>query len=70
MRGVEGSESERDIFRFKFIALHLWSGCSLFFFTLNPHDIHISLLLHYIGDRDQDVAHISLDWHEDEMASY
>ena len=31
LRGVEGSDSERDIFRFKFISLHLWSGCSLLF---------------------------------------
>ena len=32
LRGVEGSESERDMFRFKFVALHMWSGGSLLFF--------------------------------------
>jgi hypothetical protein len=51
LRGVEGSESERDIFRFKFIALHLWSGCSLLFFTLNPHDLHSPLLLVFLGQQ-------------------
>ena len=30
LRGVEGSDSERDIFRFKIIAVHLWSGCFCF----------------------------------------
>ena len=40
MRDVEGSEAERDTLRHKFLALRVWSGCSLFFITLNPHDHH------------------------------
>ena len=45
LRRVEGSEAERDVLRFKFGALRLWTGCSLLFFTLNPHDIHSPLLV-------------------------
>ena len=52
-RGVEGSESERNILRYKFGALRVWSGCSLLFFTLNPHDIHTPLLVYFIGDREE-----------------
>lgn len=61
MRGVEGSESERDIFRFKFISLHLWSGCSLLIFTLNPHDIKNPLLLVFLGQQGVQVEPISWD---------
>ena len=63
MRNVEGSESERDVLRFKFGALRLWSGSSLLFFTLNPHDIHTPLLVHFIGEREeeQQLERISLD---------
>ena len=53
LRRVEGSEAERDVLRFKFGALRLWTGCSLLFFTLNPHDIHSPLLVHFIGDREE-----------------
>ena len=70
LRGVEGSESERDIFRFKFIALHLWSGCSLLFWTLNPHDIKNPLLLVFLGNQGIQVERISLDWDDVEMAAY
>ena len=69
-RGVEGSESERDSFRFKFVALHLWSGCSLLFFTLNPHDIKNPLLLIFLGQQGVQVEPISLDWSDAEMAAY
>ena len=70
LRGVEGSESERDIFRFKFIGLHIWSGCSLLFFTLNPHDIHNPLLLVFLGPEGSQHERISLDWDDKEMARY
>ena len=67
LRGVEGSESERDIFRFKFISLHIWSGCSMLFWTMNPHDIKHPLLLVFLGHQGVDVERISLDWNDDEM---
>ena len=70
LRRVEGSEAERDVLRFKFGALRLWTGCSLLFFTLNPHDIHSPLLVHFIGDREEHVERVSLDWDDDEMAQY
>ena len=70
LRGVEGSESERDVFRFKFVALHLWSGSSLLFWTLNPHDIKNPLLLVFLGNQGVQVERISLDWDDDEMAAY
>ena len=53
LRTVEGSESERDLFRFKFAALRLWNGCSIVFFTLNPHDSQTPLLIHFIGEREE-----------------
>ena len=49
VRDVRGSESEKDVFRHKFKAMHMWNGCSLFFFTLNPHDIKNPLVLVYLG---------------------
>jgi len=72
LRNVEGSESERDVLRFKFSALRLWTGCSLFFFTLNPHDIHTPLLVYFIGEREEEthLERISLDWNDEEMADY
>ena len=70
LRGVEGSESERDMFRFKFVALHLWSGCSLLFFTLNPHDIKNPLLLVFLDHQGVHKQRISLDWNDEEMAAH
>ena len=70
IRNVEGSEGERDVLRFKFGALRLWSGCSLLFWTLNPHDIHTPLLVMFIGDREEQLERISLDWDDEEMAQY
>jgi len=70
LHSVEGSESEHRLLRYKFTALRIWNGCSLLFFTLNPHDIHNPLLIHFIGDRDKDLAQISLDWDDDDMTAY
>ena len=70
MRSVDGSDSQLTAYRYKFAALRLWNGCSLLFFTINPHDIHTPLLLYFIGDRDDGISHISLDWEDEEMASF
>ena len=70
LRNVEGSESYAASFRFKYAAMRLFNGCSFVFFTINPHDIHAPLLVHYVGDRDKSIAKISLDWDDDQMASF
>ena len=70
LRSVEGSEAEKEVLRFKFSALRLWSGCSLVWFTLNPHDIHTPLLVHFIGEREEELQRISLDWDDTTMAQY
>ncbi len=44
LRSVRGSEGERDALLYKFRAMHIWSGCSSLFFTLNPHDIRSPLI--------------------------
>jgi hypothetical protein len=45
LRDVEGSEAERDGFRYKFFAMRVWGGCSVLFLTLNPHDIQSQMLV-------------------------
>ena len=57
-RSVEGTESERDIFRFKFVALRIWNGCSLVFFTLNPHDIKSPLLVSFLGSAEEQIEQV------------
>ena len=70
LRNLEGTESYAAGFRYKYTAMRLWNGCSLVFFTINPHDIHAPLLLYYVGDRDTTIGKISLDWDDDQMASF
>ena len=70
LRRVEGSEAEQDVLRFRFRALRLWTGCSLLFVTLNPHDVRSPLLVHFIGNREKHVERVSLGWDDDEMAQY
>ncbi len=53
LRDVDGSEAARDTLRYQFVALRIWSGCSLLFFTLNPHDHHSPLLIYCIGEREE-----------------
>ena len=57
-RSVEGTESERDIFRFKFVALRIWNGCSLVFFTLNPHDNKSPLLVYFLGSAEEQIEEV------------
>ena len=47
-----------------------WSGCSLLFWTLNPHDIHTPLLVMFIEDREEQLERISLGWDDAQMAQY
>ena len=70
LRGVEGSESERAVFRMKFQALRIWNGCSFVFFTLNPHDLQSPLLLKFITEHRTQTEMISLDWSDDETSAY
>ena len=39
LRNVPGSEGEREYLWMKLCGLRIWNGCSIVFFTLNPHDI-------------------------------
>ena len=70
LRRVEGSEAEREVLRFKFGALRLWTGCSVLFFTLNPHDIHSPLLVHFIGEREEHLERVYFDLDDEEKAWY
>ena len=45
LRDVEGSEGEREVLWMKMLALRIWNGCSILFFTLNPHDFGDPLLV-------------------------
>ena len=70
MRDVEGSDAQRDTFRYKFAAMRAWSGCSFMFFTLNPHDIHNPLLIVFANTDNVHMERISLDWDDEEMKAY
>ena len=70
LRGVEGSETERQMFRFKFSVLRIWGGCSLLFLTVNPHDIQTPLLLVFTNGDNEEIERISLDWDDATMAAY
>ena len=41
-----------------------------FFFTLNPHDHHSPLLIYFVGDREEHLERLSLDWNDADMAAY
>ena len=70
LRGVEGSESERELFRLKFGAMRIWNGCSFIFFTLNPHDIKTPLLLAFLSERHTQIERVSLDWSDLDLTAY
>ena len=70
MRNVEGSEGERDMLWMIFTAMRVWNGCSLVFFTLNPHDIWNPLLVVFAGAEGWDMKKISLDWSDEEMNEF
>ena len=70
LRDVEGSEAERQTFRYKFMALRIWNGCSLLFFTLNPHDIKSQLLVKFANADEEHMERICLDWNDAEMEDY
>ena len=70
LRGVEGSESERELFRQKFQAMRIWNGCSFVFFTLNPHDTKTPLLVAFVSEHRTQIERVSLDWNDEEMAAY
>ena len=70
LRGVEGSESERAVFRLKFEALRTWNGCSFVFFTLNPHDLQSPLLVKFVTEHRTQTEMISLDWDDEATAQF
>ena len=70
LRDVEGSEAERGAFRYKFVALRIWNGCSFVFFTLNPHDIHNPLLIVFADANNFHLEKVSLDWGDADMREY
>ena len=70
LRGVYGSESGRDFFRLKCMAVHMWGGYSLFSFTLIPQDIKNPLMLVYIGAQGVLTERISLDWDDQTLSQY
>jgi len=70
LRDVEGSEAERDSFRHKFFGMRVWNGCSVLFFTLNPHDIGSPMLVVYANADKTHLERICLDWDDQEMSEY
>ena len=70
LQEVEGSESERELFRLKFGAMRVWNGCTFLFFTLNPHDTKTPLLIAFLSDRHTAIERLSLDWDDETMAAY
>ena len=70
MRNVERSEGERKMLWMKFTAMCVWNGCSLVFFTLNPHDIWNPLLVVFAGAEGWDTRKFSLDWSDEEMNEF
>ena len=70
MRHVQGSEGERELLWMKFTAMRVWNGCSIVFFTLNPHDIWNPLLVVYAGAEGWDKRRISLDWSDEQMKDF
>ena len=70
LRDVQGSEAERQTFRYKFMALRIWNGCSLLFFTLNPHDIKTPMLVAFANAEETRMERVNLDWDDAEMEAY
>jgi len=70
LRDVEGSDAELDTFRYKFLGMRVWNGCSFVFFTLNPHDIHSPMLIVFANADNRHMEKVSLDWGDEDMKSY
>ena len=70
MRNVEGSESDQDYLRMKFVAMRIWNGCSAVFFTLNPHDIWSPLLIKFSNGEVFGQQQLRLDWSDEEMQRF
>lgn len=70
LRDVEGSDAERDTFRYKFLGMRVWNGCSFVFFTLNPHDIHSPMLIVFANADNHQMEQVSLDWGDEDMKTY
>ena len=70
LRHVEGTEGEREFLWMKFVAMRIWNGCSVVFFTINPHDIWNPLLAVFANGESLQCERISLDWSDAEMRQY
>ena len=70
LRHVVGSEGEREFLWMKSVALRVWNGCSIVFFTLNPHDIWSPLLVVFCNGETWQREKISLDWGDDKMREF
>jgi hypothetical protein len=70
LRGVEGTEAERELFRLKFGAMRIWNGCSCLFFTINPHDNKSPLLIKFCNTEHEHVEELSLEWLYDDHAAW
>ena len=54
----------------KMVGLRVWNGCSIVFFTLNPHDFGDPLLVTFSQDDVWQTEKLSLDWNDEDMARY
>jgi hypothetical protein len=69
-RNVRGSEAEKDNLMPKFIAMRIHSGCSVLFFTLNPHDIRSPFSISLLHGGGKLRKHFSLDFTDAEADAY
>eukprot|EP00973_Karenia_brevis_P078086 10845900-Karenia_brevis.AAC.1 len=70
LRDVVGSEGEREMLWMKSLAMRVWNGCSVVFFTLNPHDIWNPLLVVFSNGEAWQRKRVSLNWEDDEMKRF
>ena len=70
LRNVSGSEGEQEVLWMKFNAMRIWNGCSVIFWTLNPHDIWSPLLVVFANGTSWQRERISLDWSDQEMQRF
>ena len=69
MRNVRGSEASKGALRSNFTAMRIWNGCSSLFFTLNPY-ARQPLTIALCNGEHFHVEHFSLDWPDEDMASF
>ena len=69
MRNVRGSEASKGGLRLNFTAMRIWNGCSSLFFTLNPY-ARQPLTIALCNGEQFHVEHFSLDWSDEDMASF